>query len=80
MYLILDADTMAQVVAKTIHDEADLRLIRTFSTVLYAANFGKVGRPTLEKLEGHIAFGLSVCVCVCVHASVTFFKLLNAAC
>ena len=22
--------------------------------------------PTLKKLEGHIAFGLSVCVCVCV--------------
>ena len=21
--------------------------------------------PTLKKLEGHIAFGLSVCVCVC---------------
>ena len=22
--------------------------------------------PTLKKLEGHIAFGLSVCLCVCV--------------
>ena len=22
--------------------------------------------PALKKLEGHIAFGLSVCVCVCV--------------
>ena len=22
--------------------------------------------PTLKKLEGHIVFGLSVCVCVCV--------------
>ena len=30
--------------------------------------------PTLKKLEGHIAFGLSVCVCVCVcvGASVNF--------
>ena len=32
--------------------------------------------PTLKKLEGHIAFGLSVClslcVCVCVCASVIF--------
>ena len=32
--------------------------------------------PTLKKLEGHIAFGLSVClsvcVCVCVCASVNF--------
>ena len=26
--------------------------------------------PTLKKLEGHIAFGLSVCVCVCVCACV----------
>ena len=26
--------------------------------------------PTLKKLEGHIAFGLSVCLCVC--ASVNF--------
>ena len=26
--------------------------------------------PTLKKLEGHIAFSLSVCVCVC--ASVIF--------
>ena len=34
--------------------------------------------PTLKKLEGHIAFGLSVClsVCVCVCASVNF--LVNA--
>ena len=30
--------------------------------------------PTLKKLEGHIAFGLSVClyVCVCVCVSVNF--------
>ena len=30
--------------------------------------------PTLKKLEGHIAFGLSVClsVCLCVCASVNF--------
>ena len=27
--------------------------------------------PTLEKLEGHIAFGLFVCVCTYVRASVT---------
>ena len=26
--------------------------------------------PTLKKLEGHIAFGLSVCLCVCVCACV----------
>ena len=30
--------------------------------------------PTLKKLEGHIAFGLSVClsVCLCVCASINF--------
>ena len=28
--------------------------------------------PTLKKLEGHIAFGLSVCVCVCVYTFVNF--------
>ena len=28
--------------------------------------------PTLKKLEGHIAFGLSVCVCGWVGASVNF--------
>ena len=26
--------------------------------------------PTLKKLEGHIAFGLSVCACVCVRVYV----------
>ena len=26
--------------------------------------------PTLKKLEGHIAFGLSVCVCVCLSVCV----------
>ena len=32
--------------------------------------------PTLKKLEGHIAFGLSVCLCVCewVRLLVTFLN------
>ena len=30
--------------------------------------------PTLKKLEGHIAFGLSVCVCVCVCVCVLTFE------
>ena len=33
--------------------------------------------PTLKKFEGHIAFGLSVCVCVWVGASVNF-RTVNA--
>ena len=30
--------------------------------------------PTLKKLEGHIAFGLSVCVSVCVCVCVLTFE------
>ena len=30
--------------------------------------------PTLKKLEGHIAFGLSVCLCVCVSVCVLTFE------
>ena len=41
------------------------RLQDHWSSCFYAPNFEKVP-PTLKKLEGHIAFGLSVCLCVCV--------------
>ena len=34
--------------------------------------------PNLEKLEGHIAFGLSVYLSVCL--SVRFLKPMNGAC
>ena len=30
--------------------------------------------PTLKKLEGHIAFGLSVCVSVCLSVCVLTFE------
>ena len=30
--------------------------------------------PTLKKLEGHIAFGLSVCLCVCASVCVLTFE------
>ena len=30
--------------------------------------------PTLKKLKGHIAFGLSVCVCALEEKKVRFFK------
>ena len=36
----------------------------------FLLNICMIMPPTLKKLEGHIAFGLSVCLCVC--ASVNF--------
>ena len=37
-----------------------------FSTMPKSVIWCIIMPPTLKKLEGHIAFGLSVCVCVCV--------------
>ena len=51
--------------------EADQRLCFRYTDSIISLIFMP---PTLKKLEGHIAFGLSVClsVCVCVCTSVNF--------
>ena len=56
-----------------LYDDPDLKRFilvgwgRSFLSVAWPTGVQLVLMPpTLKKLEGHIAFGLSVCVCVCV--------------
>ena len=46
----------------------------TWLTKCLGSTFYIIMPPTLKKLEGHIAFGLSVCVCVCVCVRLLTFE------
>ena len=62
------------------YDGPDLKLFilvgwgRSFLSVAWPTGVQLVFMPpTLKKLEGHIAFGLSVCVCVCLSVCVCVY-------
>ena len=64
-----------------LYDGPDLKLFilvgwgRNFLSVAWPTGVQLVFMPpTLKKLEGHIAFGLSVCVCVCLCVCVLIFE------